>query len=310
MDKYGFGVDIGGTTCKLGVFKEDGTLLEKWEIPTNKNNGGDIILKEVAAEIENKIKEYGLKKEAILGLGVGVPGPVNRDGEVNGCVNLGWQKRNVKAELHDRLKMIVRVGNDANVAALGELYYGCGKGRDSLVMVTLGTGVGGGIVIDKKMICGATGAAGEIGHLTVNEQETEQCGCGKKGCLEQYVSATGIQKMAKKMLTGSNKTTILKVETVDAKRVLEAAIAGDEVAEMLVKEVAAILGKALGNIAVVVNPQLFVLGGGVSNAGSYLSKRVEEELRKNVFHACKETPVVIAELGNDAGIYGCMGMLI
>lgn len=309
MEKYGFGVDVGGTGCKFGLFREDGTLLEKWEIPTNKNNKGEDILEEVAVEIEHKVAKYNLSPEKLLGVGVGVPGPVNSDGVVDGCVNLGWQKKNVVEELETRLKMRIKVANDANVAALGELYYGCGKGYDSLVMITLGTGVGGGIIIDKKILCGAMGAAGEIGHLVVNERETEFCACGRKGCLEQYVSATGIQKMAKKLLTKEERKTILNIDTVDAKSVFEAAMTGDCVAQAVVEEVASILGKALGNIGVVLNPQLFALGGGVSNAGSYLSEKIERELRKHAFHACKDTPVVIAKLGNDAGIYGCMGML-
>ncbi len=310
MKRYGFGADIGGTSCKIGLFKEDGTLLEKWEIKTNLENQGAWILQEVSLEIQRKVKEHQMTIDQIIGIGIGVPGPVEADGTVNGCVNLGWQRMNISQEMRSFLGVPVYVGNDANVAALGELLYGCGKGRDSLVMVTLGTGVGGGIVDRKKILCGANGAAGEIGHLTVNPQEREYCSCGLRGCLEQYVSATGIQKMAKQRLTANKKSTILDIETVTAKDVFEAAQSGDVVAEELVEEIATILARAMANIAVVVDPEIFALGGGVSNAGSYLSERVEKEFRKYAFHGCKETPIVIATMGNDAGIYGGMGLLI
>ncbi len=309
MKRYGFGVDIGGTACKIGLFEENGILVEKWEIKTNTANNGDQILADIALEIQNKIQEKSIAQENILGIGVGVPGPVEATGVVNGCVNLGWKKKAVATEIKAYIDVPIAVGNDANVAALGELLYGCGKGKNSLVMVTLGTGVGGGIVDRKKILCGVNGAAGEIGHLIVNENESEPCNCGRYGCLEQYVSATGIQKLAKRKLAVNESSTTLTMETITAKTVIEAAKAGDSLAEEIVNQIATILGKALANIAVIVNPEIFAVGGGVSNAGIYFMEKVEKAYQNYVFYACRETPVVVAELGNDAGIYGCMGML-
>ena len=200
MKEYGFGADLGGTTCKLGLFKTDGTLLEKWEIPTDTSDDGANILKDIAAAVHSKMVEKSLTKEMVEGLGIGVPGPVGKDGVVNRAVNLGWGVKPVAQELGDLVGLKVRVANDANIAALGESWMGSGKGFDSVIMVTLGTGIGGGIVIDGQILSGAHGAAGEIGHLTVNEQELEACGCGRFGCLEQYASATGIARYARKTL--------------------------------------------------------------------------------------------------------------
>lgn len=309
MKRYGFGVDIGGTTCKIGLFQEDGTLMEKWEIKTNKEHQGQSILTDLTGEIQRIMQVYGLSATEIMGVGVGIPGPVEMDGTVNGCVNLGWGRRNVPAELEAVLGVPVFAGNDANVAALGELLYGCGRGKNSLVMITMGTGVGGGIVDNKRILCGANGAAGEIGHIIVNENETEHCNCGRRGCLEQYVSATGIQKIARRHLEQGKEETVLTLENVDAKEVFQAAKAGDHVAKVIVQEVCAILGKAMANMAVILDPEVFALGGGVSNAGDFLAEEVRREYKKYVFDACKDTSIVIATLGNDAGIYGGMGLL-
>ena len=308
--KYGFGVDVGGTTCKLGFFAEGGALLEKWEIHTDTRDNGSRIPVDIAAAIENKLQERGIGKADVLGVGVGVPGPVLDDGTVKRCVNLGWGVINISQILGDLLQLPVKAGNDADVAALGEMWLGGGKGYENVVMVTLGTGVGGGIVLGGKILSGTNGAAGEIGHLKVNETETEVCGCGNCGCLEQYASATGIVRMAKKRLAEDDTPTVLRdVENLTAKDVADAAKAGDAVALGQMEQLGRILGTAMANVACVVDPQIIVIGGGFSRAGQILIDPVERHFRKRAFHACADTRFALATLGNDAGIYGCMKMV-
>ena len=198
MKRYAFGVDIGGTTVKMGLFETAGTLLETWEIPTDTSDNGKNILPDIAKAVSAKLEEKKLSPLDIEGIGMGVPGPIGPDGTVLKCVNLGWGVFNVEEELNRLTGFKVKAGNDANVAALGEMWQGGGKGFRDLVMVTLGTGVGGGVIINEKILAGTNGAAGEIGHIPMRDDETECCGCGKKGCLEQYASATGIVRMTKK----------------------------------------------------------------------------------------------------------------
>lgn len=311
MKNYGFGVDIGGTTCKMGLFKTDGTLVDKWEIPTRTENKGVAILSDVAAAIDAKLEEKNISKDDVQGVGVGVPGPVKTDGTVNGCVNLGWSVFNVAEDLGAKVNLPVKVGNDANVAALGEMWMGAGKGRKNVVMVTLGTGVGGGIICDGKMISGANGAGGEIGHMTVNEHETVACNCGKKGCLEQYTSATGIVRLANMKLDETDESTSLrKFDSLTAKDIFDEAKAGDKVANELVEQVCGILGTAMAQIACVADPEVFVIGGGVSKAGTIITDNTKKAYREKAFHACKDAEFVIATLGNDAGIYGCCQLIL
>ncbi|MBQ3557911.1 MAG: ROK family glucokinase [Agathobacter sp.] len=311
MKKYGFGVDIGGTTIKMGFFETDGKLLDKWEIKTNTANGGAEILSDIAKGIDNKLAQEGISKDEVQGVGVGVPGPVRDEGIVNRCVNLGWGIVNVAEELGALTGLTVKVGNDANVAGLGEAWQGGAKGCKNAVMVTLGTGVGGGVIVDGKIVAGFHGAGGEIGHITVNPDEIEACNCGQYGCLEQYTSATGIVRMAKRKLAKSDdETSLRKFEPLTAKDIFDEAKAGDEIAKELVDELGLILGSALSNLAVVVNPEVIVIGGGVSKAGAILIDTVAEHFKENAFYALKETRFELATLGNDAGIYGCMAMLL
>ena len=311
MKKYGFGVDIGGTTCKIGLFEMNGTLIEDWEIKTKTENKGASILDDVAAAIEGKMQSAGIAKEEVQGIGVGVPGPVTGDGTVLQCVNLGWGEFNVAEVLKKRTGFDVKVGNDANVAALGEMWQGGGKGHKDVVMVTLGTGVGGGIIVDGKMVAGANGAGGEIGHLNVCEDESEACNCGQHGCLEQYTSATGVVRMAKRKLAKTTEETSLrKFEDLTAKDVFDEAKEGDKVALEIVDEVCEILGKALGKIACVVNPEVFVIGGGVSKAGQILIDTIKKYYVPNTFSSCKDARFELASLGNDAGMYGCMCLVL
>ena len=310
--KYCFGIDIGGTTVKMGLFQEDGELLDKWEIKTRTENQGEAILPDIAQAVKAKMAEKKLVKEQIIGLGMGLPAPVTEDGIVQNTANLGWGYKEVTRELEELLDgMKVIPGNDANVAALGEMWKGGGKGHKDIVMVTLGTGVGGGIIVDGKCLVGAHGAGGEIGHLCVNFQETETCGCGKKGCLEQYASATGIVRMAKKELAASGENSVLRdAEEISAKAVLDAFKENDPVAVATMEKVGEQLGGALAIICCVTDPETIVIGGGVSKAGQPLIDCIRKYYREYAFESCKDTPIVIATLGNDAGIYGAAKMVL
>ncbi|MCR4845287.1 MAG: ROK family glucokinase [Eubacterium sp.] len=305
MEKYVFGVDIGGTTVKIGLFSVDGELLDKWEITTRTDDGGAYILSDIAASIENKITEKGLSKDEVKGVGMGVPGPVKEDGTVIKCVNLGWGVFNAAEELSGLIGLPVKVGNDANMAALGEYWQGGGKDYNTVVMVTLGTGVGGGIIINGKMLAGVNGAGGEIGHMTIDLEENDVCNCGKKGCLEQYASATGIVRLANRALQTSDKPSKLReVKYISAKEIFDAAKNGDNLALDLVEEHGRRLGLALSNVAEVIDPEVFVIGGGVSRAGEILINATKKYYQQYAFHACKNTKFELATLGNDAGMYG------
>lgn len=311
MKKYGFGVDIGGTTIKMGFFETDGKLLDKWEIKTNTENKGENILSDIAKAVDNKLAQEGISKDEVQGIGVGVPGPVNSKGVVNRCVNLGWGVLDVAAELSSLTSLEVKAGNDANVAALGEMWKGGAEGSSDVIMVTLGTGVGGGIIVDGKIVAGSNGAGGEIGHVTVNKDEIEACNCGQYGCLEQYASATGIVRMAKRKLAKTDDATTLRnSEELTAKLIFDEAKAGDAVAMGLVDELGEILGSTLSNIACVSNPEVIVIGGGVSKAGDILIDTIKKHFVESCFHVCRDTRFELASLGNDAGIYGCMKLML
>lgn len=311
MKKYAFGVDIGGTTIKMGLFDTAGEMLDKWEIPTRTEENGVNILPDIATQIDAKLMEKSISKEDVEGVGVGVPGPVDDDGTVFKCVNLGWGVFNVQIELNRLTGLKVKVGNDANVAALGEMWQGGGKGYKNLVVVTLGTGVGGGVIVNEKIVSGSNGAGGEIGHININEKEKEVCGCGNHGCLEQYASATGIVRTTRNYLKEHpDAKTVLNAEKLTAKDIFDAAKNGDEIADKMVDKTAKILGRGLSQIACVVNPQVFVIGGGVSKAGAFLVDRVQKYYREYAFHAARETYFKLADLGNDAGMYGCVRMIL
>ena len=314
MKEYAFGIDLGGTTAKIGLFTTSGALLEKWEVPTDTSNAGEHILENLAAAILGKMKEQSIDHEQVEGVGIGVPGPVQNASVVPiVCANLGgWGEQNVSARLSgllDGLKVLV--GNDANVAALGEIWMGAAKGCSSAVMVTLGTGVGGGVIVNNHVIDGTHGAGGEIGHLTVNRHETAVCGCGKKGCLEQYSSATGVVRCMKKLLDENPDTPcVLRGTDFVAKDVFDAARSGDALAAREVDEMADTLGMALANIAATVDPEAFLVGGGVSRAGEVLFAPLTKHFKEYAFRSCRETPIKQASLGNDAGIYGAVRLIV
>lgn len=306
MAAYYVGVDVGGTTVKMGLFSDKGELLEKWEILTNIEDNGDHILPEIVDSIEEKRAEHGGN---IKGIGVGIPGPITDEGVVLKCANFGWGVFNVKNAVAGLTGVgNVRVGNDANVAALGEMWKGGGRGYDSIVMVTLGTGCGGGVIYNGKVMTGSKGAGGEIGHIKVERDETERCGCGNKGCLEQYVSATGIVRMAKKDLRKDS--CLARCDEISAKTVFDGAKAGDGYCQEIIERFGRYLGTALSNVAHVIDPEAFVIGGGVSAAGQIILDIVQKYYKENAMYALQETKFHLAELGNDAGIYGAVRMVM
>jgi glucokinase len=309
--KYGFGVDLGGTTVKLAFFNDEGTMLNKWEIPTVTSNGGSRILPDIAASIRAHLDKVGVADSDVLGIGIGVPGPVNGKGVVNKCVNLGWGVFNIHEELGKLTGFPVKAGNDANVAALGEYWKGGGQGCENMIFATLGTGVGGGIVVDGKLVHGVHGAGGEIGHLVLNREETEPCGCGKCGCVEQYCSATGIVRMAEKHLAATNEASSLRdIFPLTCKDVFDHAAAGDAVASDILEKVYAYLGEFLADLCAVLDPEAVVLGGGVSKAGLPLLDGARRYFDKYAFHGTKGVRFELASLGNDAGAYGAFKLAL
>ena len=314
MKEYAFGIDLGGTTAKVGLFTTAGELLEKWEVPTDTSHAGEHILANLAAAIRGKMEEKSLSAQQVEGVGIGVPGPV-LDSRIVPivCANLGgWGDRNVAEDLSALLDGLpVLVGNDANVAALGEIWMGAAKGCRNAVMVTLGTGVGGGVIVNGKVIDGVHGAGGEIGHITVNPHETAVCGCGKRGCLEQYSSATGVVRCMKKLLEEDpDIPCVLRDTDFVAKDVFDAARSGDVLAAREVDQMTATLGMALANIAAVVDPEMFLIGGGVARAGAVLFDPLTAHYRDTAFRSCRDIPIKAASLGNDAGIYGAVRLIV
>lgn len=308
--KYCFGVDIGGTTIKMGLFEADGKILDKWEITSRTENEGEAVLPDIANAIHRKIQDTQLDKADIIGIGVGVPAPVTTEGVVNNSANLGWNYKEVKRELEELTGISSEIGNDANVAALGEMWKGGGMGQKNMIMVTLGTGVGGGVIVDGRLIVGANGAGGEIGHICVNYEETDSCGCGNHGCLEQYASATGIVRLANHKLAADGADTVLRKQVISAKSVFDAVKEGDALAIEIVQEFGRYLGQAMANLATIVDPSVIVIGGGVSKAGEVLLPYIEKPFLERAFFANKKVKFTLATLGNDAGICGAAKLVL
>ena len=311
MEKYCFGIDVGGTTVKCGLFTVVGDVLDKWEIETSTENNGERILPDIAKAIEDKLTEKNIAKDAVVGVGIGVPGPVNENGEVPCAVNLHWGFKPIEKELKEMTGLNVKAGNDANVAALGELWKGGGAGCHNMIMVTLGTGVGGGIIVNDKVIAGAHGAGGEIGHAHVDDSITFPCNCGAYGCLEQIASATGIARIAREALAATDAPSVMrKEENVTAKTVFDAVKENDVIAIQVAERFGSCLGKALASFAVVADPEIIVIGGGVSKAGPVLLDYIIPTYKRYAFSGCKDTKFELAKLGNDAGIFGAAKLVL
>jgi len=301
MAQYIYGIDIGGTSIKLGLFDASFTLLDKWEIPTNRSDKGRHILPDIVTTIKTKTPVLS----DVIGYGFGVPGPVVKH-YIPMCVNLGWADVDLRQELSEVLQNDnIFAGNDANVATLGEAFIGAGHGRKNVAMITLGTGVGSGIIVDGSILEGAFGSAGEIGHLTIPQDKPIACNCGKKGCLETVASATGIMNIYHQELEQFiGDSTLLNQPSVTAKAIFDAAKNGDVLANIVVDKAAYYIGYACHVVSITTNPSVIVIGGGVSKAGDFLIERVTQEFRRLAFPPSRDTKIVLATLGNDAGIYG------
>ena len=313
MKKFVIGVDIGGRSMKFGLFTNGGELINKSSIPTHTENEGSAILPDLVEHLQKMYEKFELNEDNLEGIGIGIPGPILNKSIVKTAVNLGWKEPTpVKEFLEKRLNTKVLVENDANVAALGELWKGAGESVNDLVLVTLGTGVGGGIVVDGKIVSGTTGSGGEVGHMPMLEQPLQRtCGCGGHRCLELVASATGLEHSATEYLfEHDDESKLRNVDSIDARIIFEYAQQGDKVAETIVDNYAMHLGRGLGILSAIVDPEMFVLGGGVSNAGDYLLDKVQKSYKEVAFSVTRDVIFKIAELGNDAGMYGSAKLII
>lgn len=307
-DKWLVGVDLGGTTTKIAFLSTYGEILHKWEIPTDKSDSGKHIIVHIAKSIDAKLEQLDVEKEQLIGIGMGAPGPVEmRRGIIYEAINLGWSEN---TPLKDLIEMETGlpavIDNDANCAALGEMWKGAGNGAKDLVCVTLGTGVGGGVITKGEIVHGIRGAGGELGHITVVPKGGYSCNCGKTGCLETVASATGVVRVAREKLKSSTEDSVLRdLKAIGAKQVFDAARAGDSLALKIVDQLAYYLGLSLANLGNVVNPEKIVIGGGVSKAGKTLLEPVMNYFKRFAFPKVRtSTTIDIATLENDAGVIG------
>jgi glucokinase len=316
-EKWIVGVDLGGTTTKLAFINTYGEIIHKWEIETDTSNGGKDIVINIAKAIDEKLLSLDVNKEKLIGIGMGAPGPVNtKTGVIYNAVNLGWTNQFPLRDLLEvETSLQAVIDNDANCAALGEMWKGAGNGAKDIVCVTLGTGVGGGVITNGQIVQGTSGAAGEIGHITSIPVNGAPCNCGKTGCLETIASATGIVRLAIEKLNSSSQEGELynyyqSQGTVTAKNVFDSARNGDKTAQGIIDEVSFHLGLALANIGNTLNPEKIVLGGGVSRAGDVLLHPIKENFNRFSFPRVKESSeITIATLGNDAGVIGAAWLI-
>lgn len=317
MAKKLLGIDLGGTTVKFGILTLEGEIQEKWAIDTNILDDGKQIVPDIVASIKHRLNLYGLTKDDFVGIGMGSPGAVDREKKtVTGAFNLNWaETQEVGSVIERELGIPFAIDNDANVAALGERWVGAGENNPDVVFMTLGTGVGGGIVADGNLIHGVAGAGGEIGHIIVEPLTGFDCTCGNKGCLETVASATGVVRVARLLAEQYEGDSTIKAaidngETVTSKDIFVAAGAGDQFADSVVEKVAFYLGLASANLGSVLNPDSIVIGGGVSAAGEFLRSRVENYFKTFAFPQVRlTTKIKLAELGNDAGIIGAASLV-
>ncbi|HGD4889586.1 TPA: ROK family glucokinase [Streptococcus agalactiae] len=316
MSKKLLGIDLGGTTIKFGILTLEGEVQEKWAIETNTLENGRHIVSDIVESLKHRLSLYGLTKDDFLGIGMGSPGAVDRTSKtVTGAFNLNWaDTQEVGSVIEKEVGIPFFIDNDANVAALGERWVGAGANNPDVVFVTLGTGVGGGVIADGNLIHGVAGAGGEIGHMIVDPENGFTCTCGNKGCLETVASATGVVRVARQLAEQYEGSSAIKAvidngDTVTSKDIFIAAEDGDKFANSVVERVSRYLGLAAANISNILNPDSVVIGGGVSAAGEFLRSRVEKYFVTFAFPQVKKsTKIKIAELGNDAGIIGAASL--
>lgn len=317
MDKKLIGIDLGGTTVKFAILTLDGDVQQKWSIETNILDEGRHIVPDIIESINHRISLYEMKHDDFVGIGMGTPGSVNiKKGTVVGAYNLNWTKtQNVKTQIEEATGIPFVLDNDANVAALGERWKGAGENNPDVIFITLGTGVGGGIIAEGNLLHGVNGCAGEIGHVTVDPGGFE-CTCGKRGCLETVSSATGVVRVARHMseeYAGDSKLkqAIDDGQDVSSKDIFDYAKAEDPFALMVVDRVCYFLGLAIGNLGNTLNPSSVVIGGGVSGAGEFLRSRVQTYFEEFTFPEVRSsTQVKLAELGNEAGVIGAASLAL
>ncbi len=307
MKKYVYGIDVGGTAIKFGLFDFKGNLIRSWQIPTNIKDCGRHIIGDIREQIYTDMQENLMSAEEVEGVGLGIPGPVKGDGNVLRAVNLGWGKCNIKEEMQNLIQMRTEACNDANAAALGENWRGAGMGYEDVIMVTLGTGVGGGIIKGGKIVYGNAGYGGEIGHIHVQDGETQRCGCGNYGCLEQYASATGMVRIASKI---KSEKSIADVSDITCEKIFADAAAGERYALSALEIWGGYLGKGLSIMVNMLDPECIVLGGGVSKAGNKVIELLHPAFEEYVLKDLADIEIKLAELGNNAGIYGAAKLLI
>ncbi|WP_024406322.1 ROK family glucokinase [Streptococcus suis] len=318
MSKKIIGIDLGGTSVKLAILTTEGEIQEKWSIKTNILDDGSHIVPDIIDSIKHRFETHGLTKDDFLGVGMGSPGVVDSEaGTVIGAYNLNWKTLQlVKEQFESALGLPFFIDNDANVAALGEQWVGAGNNNPNVVFMTLGTGVGGGVIAAGNLIRGVKGAGGELGHITVDFDESFACTCGKKGCLETVASATGIVNLSRRYADqyagdAKLKQMIDDGQDVTAKDVFDLAKEGDDLALIVYRHFSEYLGVACANIAAVLNPAYIVLGGGVSAAGEFLLDGVRKVFAENSFPQIKEsTQIVLATRGNDAGVLGAASLVL
>lgn len=316
MSKKLLGIDLGGTTIKFGILTLEGEVQEKWAIETNTLENGRHIVSDIVESLKHRLSLYGLTKDDFLGIGMGSPGAVDRTSKtVTGAFNLNWaDTQEVGSVIEKEVGIPFFIDNDANVAALGERWVGAGANNPDVVFVTLGTGVGGGVIADGNLIHGVAGAGGEIGHMIVDPENGFTCTCGNKGCLETVASATGVVRVARQLAEQYEGSSAIKAaidngDIVTSKDIFIAAEDGDKFANSVVERVSRYLGLAAANISNILNPDSVVIGGGVSAAGEFLRSRVEKYFVTFAFPQVKKsTKIKIAELGNDAGIIGAASL--
>ncbi|UTE79491.1 ROK family glucokinase [Rossellomorea sp. KS-H15a] len=311
-EKWLVGVDLGGTTTKIAFLSKYGELLHKWEIPTDKSENGKNIIVNIAKAIDQKLEELDQSRDKLVGIGMGAPGPVDTaKGIIYEAVNLGWENNTpLKDLLEVETGLHAVIDNDANCAALGEMWKGAGDGAKDIVCVTLGTGVGGGVITNGDIVHGVKGAGGEIGHITVVPEGGYQCNCGKTGCLETVASATGVVRLANEKLDATEQESTLRAlrdshGSISAKDIFDAARNQDGLALAVTDQLAFYLGLSLANLGNGLNPEKIVIGGGVSKAGDILLQPVVKFFKQFSFPTVRtSTHLSIATLGNDAGVIG------
>ena len=309
--QYYIGIDVGGTSVKEGLFDEDGNLLAKASVPTPPivDAAGFAAVTEA---IDQVIAKAQIPRAFVAGIGLAVPCPIPASGDAKVKANIAINLPELRIAIQEHCPdAVVKYENDANAAAMGEAWLGSAKGVQNVVMVTIGTGVGGGVIVNGDVVSGVVGAGGEIGHMCLNPEEERTCGCGGHGHLEQYSSATGVVRCMKKLLDENPDTPCtLRGTDFAAKDVFDAARAGDALAAREVDEMTDTLGMALASIASTTDPEMFMVGGGVARAGDVLFNPLREHFKTYAFSSCRETPIVAATLGNDAGIYGAVRLIV